>query len=132
LACFSGLLREGKIETLWFVFAPTSQVVVRRRSAMLSPMAMSTTRGQIGTHLREWRRRRRYSQLDLAQAAEISPRHLGFAVMRRQTHDESAYDACSAVWLSCLCFGLWLEPAVSAPNGRKKYDQEFVESARNN
>jgi transcriptional regulator with XRE-family HTH domain len=41
-------------------------------------MAMSTTRGKIGAHLREWRRRRRYSQLDLAQAAEISPRHLGF------------------------------------------------------
>jgi transcriptional regulator with XRE-family HTH domain len=32
----------------------------------------------IGTHLREWRQRRRLSQLDLAVAAEISTRHLSF------------------------------------------------------
>src|SRR5258708_30063245 len=32
----------------------------------------------IGDHLREWRQRRRLSQLDLANDAEISARHLSF------------------------------------------------------
>src|SRR5690242_17743697 len=32
----------------------------------------------IGDHLREWRQRRRLSQLDLASDAEISTRHLSF------------------------------------------------------
>lgn len=32
----------------------------------------------IGDHLREWRQRRRMSQLDLAGEAEISARHLSF------------------------------------------------------
>src|ERR1700722_15932833 len=32
----------------------------------------------VGDHLREWRRRRRMSQLDLACEAEISSRHLSF------------------------------------------------------
>src|ERR671926_588368 len=32
----------------------------------------------IGDHLREWRQRRRLSQLDLASEAEISTRHLSF------------------------------------------------------
>lgn len=32
----------------------------------------------VGDHLREWRRRRRLSQLELAYDAEISPRHLSF------------------------------------------------------
>lgn len=32
----------------------------------------------IGSHLREWRQRRRLSQLDLAMSAEISTRHLSF------------------------------------------------------
>ncbi|WP_293676675.1 helix-turn-helix transcriptional regulator, partial [uncultured Phenylobacterium sp.] len=32
----------------------------------------------VGDHLREWRLRRRLSQLDLALDAEISTRHLSF------------------------------------------------------
>jgi len=32
----------------------------------------------VGDHLREWRQRRRMSQLDLAVDAEISSRHLSF------------------------------------------------------
>src|SRR5215470_3272555 len=32
----------------------------------------------IGEHLRQWRQRRRLSQLDLANDAEISARHLSF------------------------------------------------------
>ena len=38
---------------------------------------MNTTR-PIGDHLREWRQRRRLSQLDLALEAEISTKHLSF------------------------------------------------------
>jgi transcriptional regulator with XRE-family HTH domain len=36
-----------------------------------------------GEHLREWRRRRRLSQLDLALRAEVSARHLGFVEIGR-------------------------------------------------
>jgi transcriptional regulator with XRE-family HTH domain len=39
---------------------------------------MATTAISVGDHLREWRRRRRMSQLDLAVDAEISTRHLSF------------------------------------------------------
>ncbi|MEO8114066.1 MAG: helix-turn-helix transcriptional regulator [Phenylobacterium sp.] len=38
---------------------------------------LNTTRN-VGDHLREWRQRRRMSQLDLALEAEISTRHLSF------------------------------------------------------
>ena len=39
---------------------------------------MSTTRAPLGTLLRDWRRRRRLSQLDLALEAGVSARHLSF------------------------------------------------------
>ncbi|HEX2554044.1 MAG TPA: helix-turn-helix transcriptional regulator [Microvirga sp.] len=39
---------------------------------------MRPTAPSIGDHLREWRRRRRLSQMDLALDAEISTRHLSF------------------------------------------------------
>src|ERR1700740_1894446 len=39
---------------------------------------MQTQTRSIGEHLREWRQRRRLSQLDLALDAEISTRHLSF------------------------------------------------------
>lgn len=39
---------------------------------------MATASAPVGDHLREWRRRRRMSQLDLASEAEISTRHLSF------------------------------------------------------
>ena len=39
---------------------------------------MSQTHRTVGDHLREWRQRRRLSQLDLALDAEISTRHLSF------------------------------------------------------
>ncbi|MBR0846896.1 helix-turn-helix transcriptional regulator [Bradyrhizobium diazoefficiens] len=48
------------------------------------PMHASTARAEptppvhVGDHLREWRQRRRMSQLDLAGEAEISARHLSF------------------------------------------------------
>src|SRR5436190_788154 len=39
-------------------------------------VAMSSRR--VGTLLRDWRQRRRFSQLHLASRAEVSPRHLSF------------------------------------------------------
>jgi transcriptional regulator with XRE-family HTH domain len=39
---------------------------------------MSTSHKPVGDHLREWRMRRRMSQMDLALEAEISTRHLSF------------------------------------------------------
>jgi transcriptional regulator with XRE-family HTH domain len=39
---------------------------------------MQTTAPPVGTLLREWRQRRRLTQLDLALDADISPRHLSF------------------------------------------------------
>jgi transcriptional regulator with XRE-family HTH domain len=41
-------------------------------------MAMLQTATTVGDHLRQWRQRRRMSQLDLACEAEISTRHLSF------------------------------------------------------
>ncbi|MBV9905874.1 MAG: helix-turn-helix transcriptional regulator, partial [Alphaproteobacteria bacterium] len=39
----------------------------------------------VGVHLRQWRQRRRLSQLDLASEAEISARHLSFVETGRAT-----------------------------------------------
>ncbi|HET7414047.1 MAG TPA: helix-turn-helix transcriptional regulator [Pararhizobium sp.] len=39
---------------------------------------MDTQPSSLGDHLRDWRRRRRMSQLDLAAEADISTRHLSF------------------------------------------------------
>jgi transcriptional regulator with XRE-family HTH domain len=39
---------------------------------------MQTSTMPVGGHIRQWRERRRLSQLDLAYSAEISPRHLSF------------------------------------------------------
>src|SRR3954464_212105 len=46
------------------------------RSAMTP--AQTTSAQTIGNHLRDWRQRRRLSQLDLALEAEISAKHLSF------------------------------------------------------
>lgn len=50
--------------------------IVARYTAGMS--MMTTSPSTFGTHLREWRQRRRMSQLDLALDAEISARHLSF------------------------------------------------------
>jgi transcriptional regulator with XRE-family HTH domain len=50
--------------------------IVARYTPGMSMMAASSP--TFGAHLREWRRRRRMSQLDLALDAEISARHLSF------------------------------------------------------
>jgi transcriptional regulator with XRE-family HTH domain len=42
------------------------------------PMTTTTRRPAVGALLREWRRRRRLSQLDLALEAGVSARHLSF------------------------------------------------------
>jgi transcriptional regulator with XRE-family HTH domain len=41
-------------------------------------MAIASPAGTIGDLLRDWRQRRRLSQLDLAVEAQVSPRHLSF------------------------------------------------------
>src|ERR1700758_5607680 len=46
---------------------------------------MATVIRPVGVHLREWRRRRRMSQLALACEAEISSRHLSFLETGRST-----------------------------------------------
>ena len=48
------------------------------RSATVEPMATVAERAPLGTLLREWRQRRRLSQLELALEAGISARHLSF------------------------------------------------------
>src|SRR6266540_138534 len=42
------------------------------------PMTGATITSPVGGLLREWRQRRRLSQLDLASEAEVSARHLSF------------------------------------------------------
>jgi transcriptional regulator with XRE-family HTH domain len=67
----------------------TSEVMARHRRrarmrAMNNTRTHSTAAGQpgardpFGAHLRHWRTRRRLSQLDLAQEAEVSTRHLSY------------------------------------------------------
>src|SRR6202047_1916100 len=46
---------------------------------------MLAAQKSVGDHLREWRQRRRMSQLDLALDAEISTRHLSFLETGRST-----------------------------------------------
>jgi transcriptional regulator with XRE-family HTH domain len=55
----------------------TSQVIGRRIRVGYCARMAQQLRG-VGEHLREWRLRRRLSQLDLALEADISTRHLSF------------------------------------------------------
>ena len=62
----------------------TSEVMVLRRAveqsgpmATLSQTATASTT-PVGTLLRDWRRRRRISQLDLSNEADVSSRHLSY------------------------------------------------------
>jgi transcriptional regulator with XRE-family HTH domain len=48
-------------------------------------MALNVQISPVGTYLREWRHRRRLSQLDFALQAEISQRHLSFMESGRAT-----------------------------------------------
>jgi transcriptional regulator with XRE-family HTH domain len=52
--------------------------VMEPRSRRRYQGAMSQAALAVGDHLREWRQRRRLSQMDLALEAEISTRHLSF------------------------------------------------------
>jgi transcriptional regulator with XRE-family HTH domain len=57
----------------------TSEVIERRCDVWYHPRIMNTIQAQpVGNLLREWRQRRRMSQLDLAAEAEISSKHLSF------------------------------------------------------
>src|ERR1700724_66342 len=48
-------------------------------------MTSMTSVRSVGDHLREWRQRRRMSQLDLACEADISTKHLSFLETGRST-----------------------------------------------
>lgn len=56
-----------------------------RRGELRYRFLMTPNPRPIGEHLREWRQRRRLSQLDLAGDAEISTRHLSFLETGRST-----------------------------------------------
>jgi transcriptional regulator with XRE-family HTH domain len=58
----------------------TPEVIAGRRSPPLAWPTMTEVadRPRVGTLLRDWRRRRRMSQLDLALAAGVSTRHVSF------------------------------------------------------
>jgi transcriptional regulator with XRE-family HTH domain len=53
-------------------------VLRRHRAASLGRMATATATSGVGPLLRDWRKRRRFSQLDLALEAGVSARHLSF------------------------------------------------------
>jgi transcriptional regulator with XRE-family HTH domain len=55
----------------------TSEVIVPARSLSYHA-AMTMSSAPVGNLLRDWRRRRRLSQLALAAEAEVSPRHVSF------------------------------------------------------
>ena len=48
-------------------------------------------RDPFGMHLRHWRQHRRMSQLDLAQEAEISTRHLSYVETGRSAPSRETY-----------------------------------------
>lgn len=56
----------------------TSQVIGRAHSQRYHGFMSTTVPNSIGTLLREWRERRRMTQLDLALEAEVSTRHISF------------------------------------------------------
>lgn len=56
-----------------------------RFSDIVRPMTYATPQRPVGDQIREWRRRRRLSQEDLAGLAEISLRHLSFMETGRST-----------------------------------------------
>jgi transcriptional regulator with XRE-family HTH domain len=57
----------------------TSEVMIRARSAVYDhPVAVRAIRPPVGALLREWRKRRRLSQFELALDAGVSSRHLSF------------------------------------------------------
>src|SRR3984957_3367566 len=60
----------------------TCDVIGTPRNPGLS-WGMSSMTIPIGDHLRQWRQRRRMSQLDLACEAEISTKHLSFLEIGR-------------------------------------------------
>jgi transcriptional regulator with XRE-family HTH domain len=62
----------------------TATVRNHRYRAAMTAIATARTTG-VGELLREWRRRRRLSQLDLANDAEVSTRHLSFVETGRST-----------------------------------------------
>lgn len=66
--------------------AITSEVVAGRRAiAQTGRVTTATRQSSIGTLMREWRQRRRISQLELAIEADVSARHVSFIETGRST-----------------------------------------------
>lgn len=57
---------------------PITSQVMEERPGLGYGRLMTRSAAAVGDHLREWRQRRRLSQMDLALDAEISTRHLSF------------------------------------------------------
>jgi transcriptional regulator with XRE-family HTH domain len=82
-----------------------------------SPARSKIARGpQIGDHLREWRRRRRMSQLDLACEANVSTRHLSFIETgRAQPSRDMILHLAERLEIPLRERNLWLVAAGYAP-----------------
>ena len=88
VAAIAGWGSPETVGTVWMVlqavvvagFAELQLTGLRRERCSASVMAMSEVVGRprVGPMLRDWRQRRRMSQLDLALEAGISTRHLSF------------------------------------------------------
>jgi len=53
-------------------------MAAQQEGGYIRPMAVAADRAPVGALLREWRRRRRLSQMELASGAAVSTRHLSF------------------------------------------------------
>jgi transcriptional regulator with XRE-family HTH domain len=74
----------------WEVMAPRHRharmrIMNTTRSTHSSKASQPGARDPFGAHLRHWRTHRRLSQLDLAQEAEVSTRHLSYVETGRAT-----------------------------------------------
>jgi len=93
---------------------------------------MQTSTPQVGTLLREWRRRRRLTQLDLALDADISPRHLSFVETgRSQPSREMVLNLTEALEIPLRERNALLVSAGFAPMFRERaLDDAALEAAR--
>jgi transcriptional regulator with XRE-family HTH domain len=86
----------------------------------------------IGAHLREWRRRRRRSQLDLALEADISARHLSFVETgRAQPSRAMILHLAERLDVPLRERNVWLAAAGYAPVfGERAFDDPALTPAR--
>src|SRR5687768_10086103 len=94
--------------------------------------AMMQTVQPVGTLLREWRQRRRMTQMDLALEADISPRHLSFVETgRSQPSREMLMHLCEELEVPLRERNALLVSAGFAPLYRERLlRDEALEAAR--